>query len=136
MNEGIEVEVPPQEEWHGKQPSCLGIHISGCANDMIAYLTDDSKGNRWVVENPAEIHYQKDESKEGSVYKVLFVPASPASQGTLFVPYGELQYIFEPKEDIKKEYVAKFQHSPSTEHKTAPKYEGWPLTVDPTCDTI
>ena len=52
VNEGIEVEVPPQEEWHGKQPSCLGIHISGSDNDMIAYLTDDSKGNRWVVENP------------------------------------------------------------------------------------
>ena len=38
VNEGIEVEVPPQEEWHGKQPSCLGIHISGSDNDMITIL--------------------------------------------------------------------------------------------------
>ena len=110
---------------YGKQPSCLGIHISGCDNDMIAYLTDDSKGNRWVVENPAEIHYQKDESKEGSVYKVLFVPASPASQGTLFVPYGELHTSLNQKKISKKSMCQSFNtpHQRSTKLRPSMKVD-------------
>ena len=49
---------------------------------------------------------------------------APASDGTVFVPYGQVGFVFEPKEDIKKEYLSKFQHTQSTGVKTQPKFEG------------
>jgi len=127
VNEGMssaEVEIP-QEDWQDKQPQCLGIHINGNPSDMICFLTDDSKGNRWIIENPAEIHYKQEEAVEGgATYKIVFVPASAASVGTLFVPFGELNCVCEPRPDIKSEYMSKFTHSNNTETKLKPNFEG------------
>ena len=39
-------------------------------------------------------------------------------------PLPPVGFVFEPKSDIKKEYLAKFQHTQSTGVKTQPKFEG------------
>lgn len=103
--------------------TCIGVRFAGCTQDVLGYLSDDKDGNRWILQNPAEIHYKPEEGKPG-VFKIVFVPASPASDGVLFIPYGHVQYVFSPKADIKLEYETKFEHTPNSDTKRIPKYEG------------
>lgn len=104
--------------------SAIGVHIQGCVQDIVGYLSDDKEGNRWILHNPAEIHYKADESKGEGVFKIVFVPCAPASEGVLYVPYGQINYVFEPKADIKLEYETKFQHTATSSAARAPKFEG------------
>ena len=56
--------------------------------------------------------------------KGQFAPQTPASRGILFVPFGQLEYLFEVKEDLASEYKDKFEHTKVTETKKKPKFTG------------
>jgi len=116
--EVVETPQPPSK------PVSIGIKLQGCTQDIIGYLSDDKEGNRWMVQNPAEIHYKSDEKNREGVFRIVFVPCSPASEGVLFVPYGQINYVFEPKADIKLEYESKFQHTATSTSSRTPKFEG------------
>ena len=128
-NVGQEVEInfddAAENNGYGKT-SLIGIRlVSNQYSDLIGHLTDDKQGGRYVLQNPAEIKYK--EVTEGEMkgrYSIVFVPFAPSSDGTVFIPYGQVGFVFEPKEDIKKEYLSKFQHTQSTGVKTQPKFEG------------
>ena len=120
-NIGEEVVEAPA---HPPRKSSIGLRIAGSFSDIIGYLTEDPDGHRWILDNPAEIHYKQDESKGESVYKIVFIPLAPASAGVVYIPYGRIDYVFDPKSDIKMEYETKFEHSPLTGTKRTPVYEG------------
>lgn len=117
VNEPISMEIEQPEK------TCVGIRINGIFSDMIGYLSDDKEGNRFILENPAEIHYKKEEDAPEGQFKIVFIPCCPSSNGILFIPYGNLTYVFDPKEDIRSEYQTKFQHSLTNISKT-PQYQG------------
>jgi hypothetical protein len=117
INQPVSMEIEQPEK------SCVGIRINGILSDMIGYLSDDAEGNRFILENPAEIHYKKEDGAPEGQYKIVFLPCCPSSNGTLFIPYGNLTYVFDPKDDIKSEYQLKFKHS-LTEISKTPQYQG------------
>ena len=120
------VDIPPEEitreQTEDAPTQIVGIKCSGM-EEMICYLQKDDQGGRYMITNPANIKYIPAEGKQGQ-FKIAFVPQSPASKGVIFVPYGQLEYILEPKEDLVKEWQAKFTHTQSTEMKTKPKFTG------------
>ena len=124
--EEVKVDIPPEEitreQTEDSPQQICGIKISG-AEEMICYLQKDDQGGRYIITNPANIKYVPTEGKQGQ-FKIAFVPQSPASKGILFVPYGQLEYIYDPKEDLVKEWLGKFTHTQSTEMKTKPKFTG------------
>ena len=117
VNESVSMEVPEP------QRNCIGVRIQGIFSDVIGYLSDEKEGNRFVLENPAEIHYKKEEEAPEGQFKIVFVPCSPSSNGVLYIPYGNLNYIFDVKDDIRSEYEAKFRHTMTNVSKT-PQYQG------------
>ena len=119
-----EMEVTEEELEKQQLPpaSLVGVKSAGTA-EIICYLQKDDEGGRYILSNPAQISYLPVEGKQGQ-FKIAFVPQSPASKGIIFVPYGQLEYIYEPKEDLVKEWVGKFTHTQSTQTKTKPKFTG------------
>lgn len=119
-----EMEVTEEELEKQQLPpaSLVGVKSAGTA-EIICYLQKDDEGGRYILSNPAQISYLPVEGKQGQ-FKIAFVPQSPASKGIIFVPYGQLEYIYEPKEDLVKEWLGKFTHTQSTQTKTKPKFTG------------
>mgnify|MGYP003953730327 FL=1 len=117
VNEEVSVEV------NDPGRNCLGVRVQGILSDIIGYLSDEKEGHRFVLENPAEIHYQKVEGAPEGQFKVVFVPCCPSSNGVLYIPYGNLNYIFDVKDDIRSEYEEKFRHTLTNVSKT-PQYQG------------
>jgi hypothetical protein len=117
VNEEVSMEITDPER------NCIGVRVQGIFTDVIGYLSDEKEGNRFVLENPAEIHYKKDEGAPEGQFKIVFVPCCPSSNGVLYIPYGNLNYIFDVKDDIRSEYEAKFRHTMTNVSKT-PQYQG------------
>ena len=117
-----EVEIPEPEIGVEAPKQIVGAKISGM-EEIICYLQKDDKGGRYIIYNPAVIKYIPTEGKQGQ-FKIAFVPQSPASTGTLFVPYGQLQYLYECKEDLVSEWVDRFTHTESTGTRKKPKFQG------------
>ena len=124
--EEVNIDIPPEEvtreETEDTPQQICGIKISG-AEEMICYLQKDDQGGRYIISNPANIKYITTEGKQGQ-FKIAFVPQTPSSTGTLFVPYGKLEYLFEVKPDLAKEYQDKFEHTAVTQTKKKPKFTG------------
>ena len=110
-------------EFQDPARNCLGVRIQGIMTDIIGYLSDEKEGHRFVLENPAEIHYKKEEDAPEGQFKIVFVPCCPSSNGVLYIPYGNLNYIFDVKDDIKAEYEDKFRHTLTNVSKSK-QYQG------------
>ncbi|MBR20611.1 MAG: hypothetical protein CMA64_10805 [Euryarchaeota archaeon] len=119
-----EMELTEEETEQQQLPpaSLVGVKSAGTA-EIICYLQKDDEGGRYILSNPAQISYLPVEGKQGQ-FKIAFVPQTPSSTGTLFVPYGKLEYLFEVKPDLAKEYQDKFEHTKVTETKKKPKFTG------------
>ena len=117
LNESVSMDIKDPDR------NCLGVRVQGIMVDIIGYLSDEKEGHRFVLENPAEIHYKKDDDASEGHYKIVFVPCCPSSNGVLYIPYGNLNYIFDVKDDIKSEYEEKFRHTLTNVSKT-PQYQG------------
>jgi hypothetical protein len=106
--------TPDNDETPNTNPiQICGLKVNGM-DEMLCYLQKDDEGGRYICTNPA---------KQGQ-YKIAFQPQSPASRGVLFVPYGQMNYIYEPKKELVDEWLAKFQHTQSSETKKKPKFTG------------
>ena len=126
-----EVEIPnpemevTEEELEQQQLPPANLVGAKCAGtgELICYLQKDDEGGRYIISNPAVVQYIPAENKPGQ-YKIAFAPQTPASRGTLFGPFGQLEYLFEVKEDLASEYKDKFEHTKVTETKKKPKFTG------------
>ena len=118
----ITSEIPEPDIGNEAPKQIVGAKVSG-AEEVIAYLQKDDEGGRYILYNPAVIKYLPTEGNPNK-FKIAFVPQSPASTGTLFVPYGQLEFLYEVKADLIKEWQDKFVHTESTTVKKKPKFSG------------
>lgn len=134
-NVGEEVEIDVEEAMeaaaedagYGVIGEAVGIRLTcNPDTDLIAYLTDDQKGKRYILQNVAEIKYKKVEDGDNAgAYTIVFVPFAPSSEeGIIFVPYNQIGYVFQPKTDLVHEYRTKFRHSENAVSRPMPKFEG------------
>ena len=123
--EEVNMDIPPheveQEQPQDNRQIC-GLKCAGM-EELICYLEKDDAGGRYQISNPAIIRYIPTEGNPNKM-KIAFIPQSPASTGILFVPYAKLEYIYQPKEELVREWVTKFTHTDVTSMKKKPKFQG------------